>query len=144
LAASATTVANNVVQSSGNIVNTVQSIPEPAARTSTQATRIATTPGFVNTEPEMVPVSRLTRTNYVAPKYPRAAHRRNVTGSVDVTFTVTTDGKIRELTVLKSEPGETFDQAAIDAVGKWRFEPVVENGVAVEKRTAVRLAFTLQ
>ena len=92
----------------------------------------------------MVPVSRLTRTNYVAPKYPRAAHRRNLTGSVDVTFTVTTDGKIRDLSVLKSEPGETFDQAAIDAVGKWRFEPVVENGVAVEKRTAVRLAFTLQ
>jgi hypothetical protein len=32
----------------------------------------------------------------------------------------------------------------MDAVEKWRFEPVVENGVAVEKRTAVRLAFNLQ
>jgi protein TonB len=92
----------------------------------------------------MVAVSRLTRTNYVAPKYPRAAHRRNVTGSVDVTFTVTTDGRIRDMSVLKSEPGATFDQAAMDAVEKWRFEPVIENGVAVEKRTAVRLAFTLQ
>jgi TonB family protein len=48
------------------------------------------------------------------------------------------------MSVLKSEPGVTFDQAAMDAVEKWRFEPVIENGVAVEKRTAVRLAFTLQ
>lgn len=104
----------------------------------------ATTAAGARSEPEMVPVSRLTRTNYVAPEYPRVARRRNVTGSVDVTFTVTTDGKVRSASVLKSEPKETFDQAAIDAVTKWRFEPSVENGVAVEKRTAVRLAFDLQ
>lgn len=95
-------------------------------------------------EPEMVPVSRLTRVNYVGPEYPRSARRRNIQGSVDVGFTVTTDGKVRATQVLNSEPGDTFDQAAMDAVEKWRFEPVVENGVAVEKRTAVRLAFNLQ
>ena len=144
LAASATTVPNNVARSSGNAANAAQTFPLPAARSSTQATRVPTTTAFASTEPEMVPVSRLSRTNYVAPKYPRAAHRRNVTGSVDVMFTVTTDGRIRDMSVLESEPGETFDQAAMDAVGDWRFEPVVENGVAVEKRTAVRLAFTLQ
>jgi len=94
--------------------------------------------------PEMVPMSRLTRTNYVGPEFPRAARRRNISGSVDVTFTVTTDGKVRALTVLKSEPGDTFDQAALEAVEQWRFEPVIENGAAVEKRTAVRLAFALQ
>ena len=93
---------------------------------------------------EMVPMSRLTRTNYVGPDFPRAARRRNISGSVDVTFTVTTDGKVRALTVLKSEPGDTFDQAALEAVEQWRFEPVIENGAAVEKRTAVRLAFALQ
>lgn len=95
-------------------------------------------------EPEMVPVSRLTRINYVGPEYPRSARRRNIQGSVDVGFTVTTDGRVRATHVLNSEPGDTFDQAAMDAVEKWRFEPVVENGVAVEKRTAVRLAFNLQ
>ncbi len=95
-------------------------------------------------EPEMLPVSRLTRTNYVAPQYPRTARRRNITGSVDITFTVTTDGKVRSLSVVRSEPGETFEQAALDAVTQWRFEPYIENGTAVEKRTAVRLAFSLE
>jgi outer membrane biosynthesis protein TonB len=45
---------------------------------------------------------------------------------------------------MHAEPGETFNQAAIDAVAQWRFEPVIENGVAVDKRTAVRLSFNLQ
>ena len=132
------------MQSNGSVAGTTQTIPQARPATSTQANRVTNSSGFASSEPELVPVSRLSRTNYVAPKYPRAAHRRNVTGSVDVTFTITTDGRIRDLSVIESEPGETFDQAAMDAVEKWRFEPVVENGVAVEKRSAVRLAFTLQ
>jgi hypothetical protein len=31
----------------------------------------------------------------------------------------------------------------MEAVEQWRFEPVIENGVAVEKRSAVRLSFSL-
>jgi TonB family protein len=95
-------------------------------------------------EPEQVPISSLARLNYVGPKYPRAARRRNITGSVDLTFTVTTDGRVRSISVLRSEPAETFDEAAVEAVEQWRFKPVIENGVAVEKRTAVRLAFDLE
>jgi TonB family protein len=94
-------------------------------------------------EPEAVPISQLTRINYVGPEYPRAARRRNVTGAVDIGFTVTTDGRVRAISVINSEPGETFDQAAMEAVEQWRFEPVIENGVAVEKRSAVRLSFSL-
>ncbi len=91
-----------------------------------------------------VPISSLTRTNYVAPEYPRAAQRRNLSGSVDVMFTVTTIGTVSDVTVVKSEPDDTFNKAAIDAVSKWRFEPIIENGVALEKRSAVRLSFDLQ
>jgi TonB family protein len=92
----------------------------------------------------MVPISQLTRINYVGPEYPRAARRRDVTGAVSVGFIVTTDGRVRSVSVISSEPGDTFDQAAMDAVEQWRFEPVIENGIAVEKRSAVRLAFNLQ
>jgi protein TonB len=94
--------------------------------------------------PEMIAASQLNRTKYVSPEYPRAARRRNVTGSVDVSFTISTEGRVQDATVVRSEPGDTFDQAAVDAVEQWRFEPIVEDGVAVEKRTAVRLAFDLE
>jgi len=136
---------------SGTQTNTVtQTIPTRVQTQAASAVNVQANPsGSAGTvtrpqEPEMVPVSRLTRTNYVGPEYPRSARRRNVQGSVDVGFTVTTDGKVRSVYVLNSDPGDTFDQAALDAVEKWRFEPVVENGLAVEKRTAVRLAFNLQ
>ena len=93
---------------------------------------------------KVVPISTLTRTNYVAPVYPRAAQRKNTTGSVDVMFTVNAIGTVTDISVLRAEPGETFNQAAMNAVAKWRFEPAIENGVAVEKRTAVRLTFDLR
>jgi protein TonB len=80
----------------------------------------------------------------VAPKYPRAAQRRNQSGWVDVVFTVTLDGTVKDIEVRKSEPEGTFDSAATRAVEKWKFEPVVENGVTIEKRAAVRMMFALE
>ena len=96
------------------------------------------------TSPQAVGISVLTRTNYASPKYPRSAMRRNITGSVDVSFTVGLDGQVYDVKIINSTPGKVFDQAAIDAVEQWQFEPVIENGQAVEKRSAVRMAFDLQ
>jgi TonB family protein len=51
---------------------------------------------------------------------------------------------VTDVAVLRAEQGKTFNRAAIRAVERWRFEPVIENGVAVEKRTVVRLLFDLE
>ena len=91
-----------------------------------------------------VGMSSLNRTRYVAPKYPRAAQRRNQSGWVDIAFTVTLEGTVKDVEVRESVPGDTFDNAAIRAVEKWEFEPVIENGVTVEKRAAVRMMFALE
>lgn len=135
----ATATNSNPVPQAANTQTIQQTVQQPAQQ--------PVQPTVQNRGPaeiEMVAVSRLTRTNYVGPEYPRAARRRNLTGSVDVQFTVSTDGRVRNMTILTSKPGDTFDQAAMDAIEQWRFEPVIENGIAVEKRTAVRLAFDLQ
>lgn len=93
---------------------------------------------------EFVPISSLKRTNYVVPEYPRTAQRRNITGWVDVSFTVTERGNVVDVGIMNSNPGDVFNEAATDAISQWRFEPSVENGVAVTKRVAVRLSFDLQ
>jgi len=90
------------------------------------------------------PVSSLNRIKYVAPKYPRTAQRRNVSGWVDVVFVVTTDGSVKDISVPNSEPGDTFVNAATKAVERWEFEPVVENGVLIEKLVGVRMMFALE
>jgi TonB family protein len=91
-----------------------------------------------------VSISSLTRTRYSAPKYPRAAERRNQSGWVDVVFTVAMDGSVKDLEVRGSEPEGVFDTAAMRAVEKWEFEPVFEDGVIVEKRAGVRMLFAFE
>ena len=98
--------------------------------------------GVLNENP--VAISTLTRTKYSAPKYPRVAQRRNLSGWVSIEFTVNLDGSVRDVEVRDAEPEEIFDNAAIRAVQKWEFEPVLENGVAVEKRAGVRMMFALE
>jgi len=96
----------------------------------------------LNEEP--IGISNLTRLTYVAPKYPRTAERRSLSGWVDIVFTVATDGTTKDVVVRGSEPGQTFDKAAIRAVEKWKFAPVFDNGVVVEKRAGVRMMFAIE
>lgn len=91
-----------------------------------------------------VTISSLTRTKYVAPKYPRTAERRGLSGWVDIIFTVAPDGTVGTVLVRDSEPDDVFVNAATRAVERWEFEPVIENGVAVERRVGVRLMFTIE
>ncbi len=91
-----------------------------------------------------VAVSSLVRTKYVAPRYPRSAQRRKLSGWVDVVFTLTLDGTVTNVDVIESTPGSTFVDAAIRAVEGWEFEPVFNDGIAVEKRATVRMMFAIE
>ncbi len=91
-----------------------------------------------------VAASTLTRTNYAAPKYPRAAQRRGQSGWVDIVFTVAVDGSVKDIEVLDSSPEGVFDNAAVRAVEKWAFEPVTDDGILIEKRAGSRLVFALE
>ena len=113
------------------VADTTEPVPTPAAD---QTPPLDAVPAAVNT---------LVRTKYVAPKYPRNALRRNLSGWVDVEFTVSTDGTVKDVGVRASEPGDVFADSATRAVERWEFEPVVSDGAVVEKRAAVRMAFSL-
>ncbi len=91
-----------------------------------------------------VAVSSLVRTKYVAPKYPRSAQRRKLSGWVDVVFTLNLDGTVTNVDVIESTPGNTFVDAAVRAVEGWEFEPVFNDGVAIEKRATVRMMFAIE
>ena len=59
-------------------------------------------------------------------------------------FTVDIDGSVKDVEVVNSTPDDTFVASATSAVEDWEFEPVFENGRAVEKRAAIRLTFAIQ
>ncbi len=79
----------------------------------------------------------------VPPEYPYRARRRGVEGSVELRFTVTRDGRVTDIDVVRAQPQHMFEEAAKQAVTRWRFEPAIRNGNAVDVRVQVQLDFKL-
>ena len=77
----------------------------------------------------------------VAPVYPEAARTAKVEGVVILSVKADETGKIVDVMVLRSIP--LLDQAAIDAVKQWVYEPTVVQGkaVAVVFTVTVRFVF---
>jgi len=91
-----------------------------------------------------VSASSMTRTHYVEPQFPLDARRRGIDGWVDLQFVVNTDGSVGELTIVGAQPVGIFEQAALDAVRHWHYQPVMRDGQAVSQRARVRLRFAMQ
>lgn len=67
----------------------------------------------------------------VAPRYPRQALSRGVTGYVIMEFNVTEIGTVENVVVIESKPTGVFDKSAIDAVTKFRYIPRYVDGKPV-------------
>jgi TonB family protein len=92
---------------------------------------------------DVVTASALTRVRYSAPEYPEAASQKGTEGFVDIIFTVHSDGTVGDVTVAGAEPAGVFEQAAMSSVRKWRYQPVVRDGRAVDQRARVRIKFAM-
>ena len=59
-----------------------------------------------------------------APRYPPEALRAGTSGEVVVEFTVNVDGSVGDARVVRGNPPRVFDREAVNAVKRWRFQPV--------------------
>ena len=57
-----------------------------------------------------------------SPRYPIMAQRRKLEGQVVVQFTIQPDGSVASPRVVSADPEGVFDEAAIVAASRWRFE----------------------
>jgi protein TonB len=78
----------------------------------------------------------------VAPVYPPTALAVRLQGLVILEATIDVDGNVASAKVLKSVP--LLDQAAVDAVGQWKFTPTLLNGVPVSVIMTVTVNFKLE
>jgi TonB family protein len=90
-----------------------------------------------------IPASALKIATYVAPEFPLRASERNITGWVDVEFTVGTDGQTRNIVVTDASHETMFRREATAAVEKWQFEPRMFMGRAIEQTSYTRIRFVL-
>lgn len=78
------------------------------------------------------------------PLYPISAKRRGIEGWVELAFTVTAAGSVKDVEVVRAEPPGVFDQAAISAIYRWKFRPRTVDGRPVSARVSQRLSFELR
>ena len=80
----------------------------------------------------------------IDPDYPPRAKQRGIEGWVVLEFTIGPAGNVQDPRVIDANPTAIFDQAALRAVRRWRYNPRLENGVAVSRPgVQVRLRFKL-
>ena len=96
-------------------------------------------PGGMNiAEGDYLPIVR------VAPVYPARALSRGLEGHVDLSFTVTAAGTVRDPTVLFST-SSLFERAATRAVLKFKYKPRVVDGIPVDvPNVKTRITFRIE
>lgn len=78
------------------------------------------------------------------PVYPPDALRNGVEGRVELAFTVTETGSVRDIEIVEARPSGVFDAAATQALAQWRFRPRLVNGQPVAQRSVVTLRFSVE
>jgi protein TonB len=67
----------------------------------------------------------------VEPEYPPQARQRRLEGWVQVRFTISTAGSVRDAVVVKSS-SSMFERNAVQAVSKWKYQPQLREGKPAE------------
>lgn len=78
------------------------------------------------------------------PAYPAMARRLREEGRVLLRVLVTADGRAGSIEVATSSGSERLDQAALDAVRRWRFVPAKRGDAAVAAHVFVPISFALE
>ena len=84
--------------------------------------------GSGGSDRDVVPLVR------VEPQYPMSAKQKGIEGWVELMYTITKLGTVKDIIVTAANAGTIFNRSAIQAVSKWKYNPKIENGVAVERQ----------
>lgn len=87
-----------------------------------------------------VPIPK--RTKMVKPVYPPDAQTKGLRGIVILDVTIDKTGKVVSVEVIRSIAG--LDEAAVEAVKQWEYEPVKVGGKPVSVRHTVPITFLMQ
>lgn len=126
------------------VANADTSAPQPAEPPAPSVTTNVTT-GATSAVPtaQIVPESALHRLIFAPPTYPQEALMRGDTGFVELDFTVTPKGTVADVKVTAADPAGMFEEAAIHALLRDRYQPVQRDGVNVSQRAHIRMRFAL-
>lgn len=93
--------------------------------------------GMAGFDTDVMPVVR------VPPAYPQRAKQARLEGSVTMAVTIRPDGSVADVQVIESDPPRLFDQAAVQAMQRWKFRPKIVGGKPQAQRARQTIEFKL-
>jgi len=79
----------------------------------------------------------------VRPVYPDSARRAGIQGTTLLRIHIEMDGRVSDVSVERSAGHQGLDEAAADAVRRWRFEPAQNSTGAVSVWALVPVEFRI-
>ena len=81
----------------------------------------------------------------VEPRYPSRALQRKLEGYVILSFTIDKQGIPKDIKVIDSQPKRIFEREAKRALARWKYQPLLVNGLAKALRDQmVKIEFRIQ
>lgn len=66
------------------------------------------------------------------PSYPSEGQKKRLEDHVIVRYTIGTNGRVKEVEIIDHAKEKMFDDAAVEAIRRWRFRPYKKDGKAIE------------
>lgn len=91
----------------------------------------------------IVAANKLTLIKSIPAEYPEAAERNRSEGWIELDFTVTEAGEVRDIVVHDASAPGIFDKAASQALALWRYRPVLRDDKPAAQRARIRMRFVV-
>lgn len=133
-------------------VNTGEKVVQPIAKTApapapaTQVEPPRSTLAPPDTSREVSPArvdARYASTN-PRPQYPSMARRLGQEGTVVLEVIVSTEGSAKSVRIQESSGHDLLDQAAMQAISKWKFVPAKRGETPIEQKLSTRWTYKLE
>lgn len=137
-----------VVQLNMPVVNPVPTTPDPVPPQPMPPTNAAPTPAPPSppAPPSVIQDTELgsRMVSGKPPSYPMDSRRKHEEGTVVLTLTLGVDGAVSTIAISRSSGFARLDKAALEAVSRWRWAPIMRDGRAVMVKGLVEIPFVLQ
>lgn len=118
--------------------------PTPAPSKTVNQTTAASSPAKTAEPATQLPSADAAGLNNKAPVYPMLSRKRKEQGTVWLLLLVSKEGLVTQLKLKKTSGFDRLDQAALQAVKKWKFQPARKQGQAIDYWYELPLKFSLQ
>ncbi len=126
------------------VTTSAEALPE-SAPAPTAGPRVPSGLTVTALPPDGVTQTAVPRGGYqVRPSYPHNARRLGIQGTTLLSVFVAVDGRVADVVVKQSAGHPDLDQAAADAVKRWRFEPARRGSEAVAMWVLLPVEFRLR